>query len=410
MRCLFLLDGRDLTEKASMEEEAVTSPALLDVSRLHAASFLTRPVSNFRTFCLSEEERRLYEYCESGALFFQPLAPSNNPCIVINKYCKSRTLYLDAQHNSLLRGIPPDPPRPFMAAIFCLTCLYVGRPEQAYFQEAIVFLRKTIENGMPDSDIAIVAGIVRLLIQYHIVKRDQDDTWVFHIKGFRALQCKILEHAEARSMSIRITYESILKFAPMQDREGPNSGLSIDYLLALENPQEIRDYGCSPEVLHLLGCINTADYETCKDSPRRFAEACSLLARCDKIHQTNPEIGERREAIETTAKSYVHMARVLIHWRLLNSGIRTSSVLEAGNVLGRCVVSIPAEGELFTAQYPLASAFWAILFSPECGQKCYEFLSAIWTDRPTVSWLSNLAESQLLSPARISPTPCVLLT
>ena len=190
-----------------------SSPVLLSMSRPHAASFLARPISHFQTFCLSEEEQRLYEYCESGALFFHPLALSNNPRIVIDKYCKSRTLYSDARYNSLLHTIPPNPPRAFMAAIFCLTSLYVGRPEQDYFQEAIMFLRETVRNGMPDSEIALVASIIRLLIQYHIVKRDLDESWVFHIKGFRALQCKILEHAEARSMSVRITYESILKFA-----------------------------------------------------------------------------------------------------------------------------------------------------------------------------------------------------
>ncbi|KAK4170670.1 hypothetical protein QBC36DRAFT_371103 [Triangularia setosa] len=197
---------------------------------------------------------------------------------------------------------------------------------------------------------------MRLLIQYHVVKRDLDESWVLHIRGFSALQCKILEHAEARSVSVRITYESILKFAPtLQDSEGPNGGLSFDYLLSLENPHEIRDYGCSPEVLHLLGCINTADYETSKDLSSRVWVAYSLLARCENINQTTPETGLIREAIEITAESYVHMARVLIHWRLLNSGVCTSSVLEAGNVLGRCVLRIPAEGELFTAQYPLAS-------------------------------------------------------
>ncbi len=31
-----------------------------------------------------------------------------------------------------------------MAAVFCLTSLYVGRPEQDYFQESITFLRKTV--------------------------------------------------------------------------------------------------------------------------------------------------------------------------------------------------------------------------------------------------------------------------
>jgi hypothetical protein len=373
-----------------------SNPVLLGMSRPHAASFLARPISHFQTFCLSEEEQRLYEYCESGTLFFHPLSPSNNPWIVIDKYCKSRTLYGDARYNSLLRTIPPNPPRAFMAAIFCLTCLYVGRPEQDYFQEVITSLRESVRNGVPDSEIALVASIIRLLIQYHIVKRDLDESWVFHIKGFRALQCKILEHAEARSISVRITYEGILKFAPMlQDSEGPNGGLSIDYLMALENPREIRDYGCSPEVLHLLGCINTADYETSKDLSRRVEIAYSLLARCENIDQTTAEIGESREAIKMTAESYVHMARVLIHWRLLNCG---TSVVEAGNVLARCVLRIPAEGELFTAQYPLASAFWAILFSPEYGQKCYDFLNSIWTDRPTVGLSVQFRRSAVAKP------------
>ncbi|KAF1949668.1 hypothetical protein CC80DRAFT_555138 [Byssothecium circinans] len=144
----------------------------------------------------------------------------------------------------------------------------------------------------------------------------------------------------------------------------------------------MRDYGCSPEVLHLLGYINTADYETGNDSSRRVKVAHSLLAKCENIDQTTPEIGESREDIKLTAESYVHMARVLIHWRLLNSGICTSPVLEAG-VLSRCVLRIPAEGELFTAQYPLASAFRAILFSSEYGQKCYDGLNTIWTDTTT---------------------------
>ena len=166
----------------------------------------------------------------------------------------------------------------------------------------------------------------------------------------------------------------------------------------MENPQEIRDYGCSPEVLHLIGCINTADYETSKDLSRRVEIAYSLLARCENINQTTPETGESCEAIKITAESYVHMARVLIHWRLLNCGICTSSVLEAGNVLGRCVLRIPAEGELFTAQYPLASAFWAILFSPEYGQKCYDFLKTIWTDRPTVGLSVQFHRSAVAKP------------
>ncbi|KAL2015097.1 hypothetical protein VTK56DRAFT_6311 [Thermocarpiscus australiensis] len=345
--------------------DATTSSVLVGVSEPLSASFLTRPISHFRAFFLNDVEPHLFEY-------------------FIDKYCKSRTLYLDDKHNSLLRAIPPNPPRAFMAAIFCLTCLYVGFPELAYFQEVILFLRETLQNEMQDSEIPLLASIIRLLIQYHIVKRDRDETWVFHINGFRALQCRILEHAEARNMSIRITYESILKFVPMlQDSQGPNGGLSINYLLTLENPQEIRDYGCSPEVLHLLGCINIADYETSKDSSRRVEVAYSLLARCGNVDQTTPETGQRGKAIKTTAESYVHMARFLIYWRLLSSGKCTSLVLKAGDVLGKCVWCIPAEGELFTAQYPLASAFWAILFSPGYGQKCYDFLKAIWTDRPT---------------------------
>lgn len=351
------------------------------MSLLRATRSPARTISHLQTLCLNEEEMYLYEYCELGALLFQPLATSNNPWLVINKYCKSRTLYCDARYNSLLRVIPPNPPRPFMAAIFCLICPYVGRPELTYVQEVLTFLSKAIKNRMSIPEMMNFATIVRLQVQYHVVKRDLDETWAFHVKGFRALQNKTLEYAEGM---LRITYESILKFALVQGDEGPNSGLSIDYLLALENPQEIRDYGCSPEVLHLLGCISTADHEIYGESARR-AEAHSLLARCENTSQTIPEVGDRFEAIKTTAESYVHMARALIHWRLLNSRICTPSVVEAGNALGQCVLSIPAEGELFTAQYPLAPAFWAILFSPKYGQKCSEFLSTIWTDRPTVS-------------------------
>lgn len=76
----------------------------------------------------------------------------------------------------------------------------------------------------------------------------------------------------------------------------------------------------------------------------------------------------------------------------------TFSVLEEGIVLGRCVLKIPAKGKLFTAQYPLASAFWAILFSPEYGQRCYEVLSKNWRDRPTVSLSVQFCRSAAAKP------------
>lgn len=164
-----------------------------------------------------------------------------------------------------------------MAAVFCVASLYIGGLdigdlESRYLQRVIGFLQRAIQDKVPDSEIGFVAGIIRLLIQYHIVKRDLDRSWVFHINGFRALQHRILNNAKARSLTIRITYESILKFVPFPQKV-PNDGLSIDYLLELEDLYQIRDYGFSPELLHLLGCINDEAHYANRDPSRRFLAA-----------------------------------------------------------------------------------------------------------------------------------------
>lgn len=240
---------------------------------------------------------------------------------------------------------------------------------------------------MSDSKAFLVITILNLMIRYHTIKRTLDRSWVFHIKGFSAVQSEFMRLPETRNLSVRITYESILKFVPvLRDGELPNDGISIDYLLDLDNHREIRDFGCSPELLHLLGCINIADYRS-KDQSQRLDSSKLLLARCDGIAQTTPELEpNKREAIENTAESYIHMARILIYWRLLGYRSFNSTILvQLGNILARCVRGVPTTNGLFTAQYPLAPAFWAMIFSADDGRKIYEFLKTTWEDRPTVS-------------------------
>lgn len=111
--------------------------------------------------------------------------------------------------------------------------------------------------------------------------------------------------------------------------------------------------------------------------------------------QTTPEQHEiRRLCIEKTAESYVHMARVIINWQLLGCGSSSDILRNEADALTECILQIPSRGGYFTAQYPLAPAFWASVFSPEVGQKCYDLLATKWTDRPTVCQpASQLQES-----------------
>ena len=105
----------------------------------------------------------------SQQLFLLFYSQSNTISIVITVYCPIQTLYKDVRHNSLLQGIPFNPPREFMAAVFCVASLYVSgldshNLEMRYLQQVIKFLQKTVHNTLPDSEIGFVAGIIRLLI------------------------------------------------------------------------------------------------------------------------------------------------------------------------------------------------------------------------------------------------------
>ncbi|KAI0388557.1 hypothetical protein F5Y17DRAFT_196122 [Xylariaceae sp. FL0594] len=279
-----------------------------------------------------------------------------------------------------------------MAAIFCLVSLYLHRDETPYFVTAIAFLKEAVRG---DSEISDLVRILRLLVQYHTVKRHLDQNWVFHIRGLGALQRRIPVHSETMSLCVPIVYESIMKFSAHDDGF-PNDGLSIDFLLHLENPQLIRDFGCSLELLHLLGTINIEVCRTMEDPLRRKHTAQSLFAKCDSIMQTSLE-SDRRDPVESTAESYVKMARVIICWRFCFPSPELDAL---GDDLAHCVRRIPTEGSWFTAQYPLAPAFWASIFSPRIGDQCLHILRSVWTDRPTnITHAIRVAEGVIARPS-----------
>jgi hypothetical protein len=270
-----------------------------------------------------------------------------------------------------------------MAAIFCLVCPYVGKSEAFYFQEVLSYLRNAVGviNSLDNEHLLRLVGVMRLMIHYHVVNKPLNQAWVDHVWAFNAIQNRIWPGAGG--LSLRIFFESILAFPPLRPSL-PECDLAIDSLLELDDPQVIRDCGCSPQALHLLGQISIVLAE---ESARKVEMGHALLARCDDLIQITAVTGDKGECIKRTAESYVDMARLLITWRLLEGDQRSSRVENAGNLLACHVLAIPVEGELFSAQYPLASAFWAIMFSPIHGQECYERLSGLgrrWKDRPTV--------------------------
>jgi hypothetical protein len=288
-----------------------------------------------------------------------------------------------------------------MAAVFAVASLYQNGPVLKYIAEVITFLRTKVKESIQSADILYVTIIMRLMVHYHVVARNLDLAWVCHIKGFASLQNKIPANSEALQISVFVTYESILKLSSPKEDDVPNDGICIDYLLTFRNRQEIQDYGCSHEVLHLLGSINIVEVSTREDQGRRVFEAYSLLARIECIRQVSYEENEDvRKVINKTAESYIHMARVIVYCRLLgyvhpcypgycvtkdSRYSRHNLLIDAADTLAHIVSELPTHGTWFTAQYPLGPAFWAIICSPKRGQQCYDILNSMWSDRPTVS-------------------------
>lgn len=266
-----------------------------------------------------------------------------------------------------------------MAAIYSIACLYLGDSEElTYNTQVLGYLRQVVTSTTLPSQASLIIGLIRLLVQYVIVKRNRDQSWVIHLRSFSHLLSLVRDH-EALNSSIRITYESIVKFVPNTDENGyqPNNGICLDYLLKFDDPEKIRDVGCSIQLLHLMGNINVYARKDASIEPRTVQD---LLHHCNSITQNTPEQHKaKRDCILKTAESYKCLARVLIQWRLTNSDFAA-----AGNELAQSVLDIPTNEELLTAQFPLASAFWAIILSKDYGQKCYQVINNIWADRPTV--------------------------
>jgi hypothetical protein len=114
-----------------------------------------------------------------------------------------------------------------------------------------------------------------------------------------------------------VTYESILKLTYLEDGEAANDGISIDYLLDCEQPEAIRDFGCSRQLLYVLGTINLHEARTRTDEQNRTLAGDEMLRLCQSVNQVASESHHQRRAIiEKIAESYKHMARIIVYCRL----------------------------------------------------------------------------------------------
>lgn len=317
------------------------------------------PITNMHSFCRDGNERRLMDF-------------------FVNKYCPEQTLYTDPNNNSILKCIPAHPPKEFMAAIYLISSLYLKDGNEVYyFQTVVTYLREMIEQPtLLQSRVSVIIGIIRLLVQYSVVKSNRDQSWVFHLKGV-AYIVELTKDPTWNSF-IRIAYESIVKFVPnIENDYKPNNGMPVGRLLEFDDPKRILDIGCSAQVLYFLGMINVVDSIK---NPDERTSLTQYLTRCHtEIEQTTSEEDEiKRDCILKTAESYKHLLLVLILLRLTNSDLST-----AGDTLASCILEISIDDNLLTAQFPLAPAFWAMILSNKYGQDCCNLMGKIWNDRPS---------------------------
>ncbi len=236
----------------------------------------------------------------------------------ITGLCNDRTLFTNDKRNAFLNLVRATPCPGVNAAVYGLAALYLGRQEceTKYISRALNVLRDLVQgSSVAVGSIPRIIQIIQLLIHYQVVTPHGQQGWSIHAKAIAKLQERVSVNHDP---FLFVAYESILKLTVPKDDEPANDGIAVGFLLAGEHPDEVLDFGCSRELLCILGEINLQEKNTRQDAEGRISAGQHLLACCQRTTQRVFEDNDERcQAIRKIAQSYLLMAQVVIYCRLL---------------------------------------------------------------------------------------------
>lgn len=239
---------------------------------------------------------------------------------------------------------------------------YYQHAELYYSTQALQALTTQIANG-EDHDGALATSM--LLMHHGTVNNTPESPlcWSCHANIFDVIPAHLIDHCSAPALFMR---SQLLLARTAQTSQALQSTRfhTLETTSWFEGvpPEEAQKIsgilGFSPQLLHLVSAITSLAFESNKSNVVMYGQA--LEGQLLVLKQWTAEApGPEREVLLATSEAFRLAALIYLRCRLYGMTRFHPSVVEACDTLYALILSLPVQGALYTAIYPVWPLFVA---------------------------------------------------